>query len=888
MYPAGLATTLLVLLARNVTSSLDCVCNDIDYVTDGICDGEGVIWKIYCEGFDDYWVHETCETLAPPSVAALALARLVPRSWSRGLSPPVEWEAPRPAGAVRRPTGGVPRPAGGSPSPTAEEGCGGALAAFRGLQGQQARELFYIDIPCHIATDCIDSCRVHGLNDVEWNLGTLPNDHLRDSILSPLMHTVRRITRAIIVRRWCYYRRQIKFSVRHLNKTGFLERYSSYRRESAQLLSLGVTHLSHLFIPLAFEHMGNHMSDELLPGWIKNVKRVRDMLHTKLRGWVQDTQFVIDQTVNYKIEEDKNSSGKYILRRPLLSDALLVYHGEYLSFHDDFSELCEVQHPEASQMFGLADALYNFYHRYWYDRALDYRSLDFNQKYKYYTKTVDEEWQLEDRSNATLYVDTGCVQLLVNALDHPTCPLEDLPPERIEQRDQCRVQLWDDMVQRSPHIPVTSYLAYTQRTNVNLCLLAWMTVNSHSICQDVPFSMTQSVQDARCYFDSPDDQSCLQSNDTDAICSVFRALLLLKCRDFSSHKPLEVCAVKLYSDGSYSTVFNATWGEGIYKQYGKPTQRALKYKYGLNSATLKYKDFKIDNLKPLEISFITLNILFRLLTAGVYMYLPQLRNLPGKIFLSFQITGIVQILCSEVVYRMVGVPDLSTAVLIDSALTLLSCFWLNSFCYQMFACIRYLRLPNDLLRAEASQIFRRQALYAVIAWSTVCAACIAFEKTSKHYLMYSRILFLLGITLSISFNLICLGLLGYMYLCTRNSMKQLKIFSGAKFASKKQLLFMSVKAVILSGVGIIIRIGFHQAQGIAQFVYYVHIATMVQGPVLFVCFVCNETTLPLFKNMILSWWDPDIVCHGRELCSAEERNLARTLNEQTLAAEYSL
>ncbi|XP_049801861.1 uncharacterized protein LOC126236533 [Schistocerca nitens] len=501
---------------------------------------------------------------------------------------------------------------------------------------------------------------------------------------------------------------------------------------------------------------------------------------------------------------------------------------------------------------------------------------------------IDEEWQLEDRSNATLYVDTGCVQLLVNALDHPTCPLEDLPPERIEQRDQCRVQLWDDMVQRAPHIPVTSYLAYTQRANVNLCLLAWMTVNSHSICQDVPFSMTQSVHDARCYFDSPDDQSCLESNDTDAICSVFRALLLLKCRDFSSHKPLDVCAVKLYSDGSYSTVFNVTWGKGIYKRYGKPTQRALNYKYGLNSATLKYMDFKIDNLKPLEISFITVNILFRLLTARVYIYLPQLRNLPGKIFLSFQITGIIQILCSEVVYRMAGVPDLSTAVLIDSALTLLSSFWLNSFCYQMFACIRYLRLPNDLLRAEASQIFRRQVLYALIAWSTVCAACIAIEKTSKHYLMYSRILFMLGITLSISFNFVCLGLLGYMYLCTRNSMKQLKIFSGTKFASKKELLFMSVKAVILSGVGRIIRTGFHQAQGVAQFAYYVHVATMVQGPVLFVCFVCNGTTLPLFKNMILSWWDPEIVCHGRELCSAAERNLAKTLYEQTLAAEYSL
>ncbi|XP_049798397.1 uncharacterized protein LOC126232132 [Schistocerca nitens] len=102
---------------------------------------------------------------------------------------------------------------------------------------------------------------------------------------------------------------------------------------------------------------------------------------------------------------------------------------------------------------------------------------------------ADEEWQLEDRSHDTLSVDTDCVQLLVNALDHPRCPLEDLPQETVKQRERCREQLWDDVVQRSPHIPVTSYLAYTQRINVNLCLLAWMAVNSYSICQDVPFSM---------------------------------------------------------------------------------------------------------------------------------------------------------------------------------------------------------------------------------------------------------------------------------------------------------------------------------------------------------------------------------------------------------------
>ncbi|XP_049946904.1 uncharacterized protein LOC126443354 [Schistocerca serialis cubense] len=605
------------------------------------------------------------------------------------------------------------------------------------------------------------------------------------------------------------------------------------------------------------------------------MERVKDMLRTKLTGCVHDMQFASKQVEHYEVEEDKDRPGHLILRRPLLSERLLRYQPWSPSFDDDYSALCKERQPEASQMFSLAHELYAFHRFYWY-HAAESVGLSYGDD----AKIVDEEWQLEDRSHATLSVGTDCVQLLVNALDHPTCPLEDLPLEAVKQRERWREQLWDDVVQRSPHIPVTSYLAYTQRANVNLCLLAWMAANSYGICHDVPFSMIQSVHDARCYFDSPDDQSCLQSNATEAICSVSRAILLLKCRDFSSIKTSHNCTY---------TTFRSLWfysTSSILDQ--KLTEQTLNYKNSLTNATLKYKDFKIDSLKPLEMSFILINIIFRFSTAGVYMYLPQLRNLPGKILLSFQITCIVQILCSEVVYRMAGVPDLPTAVLIDSALTLLSCFWLNSFCYHMYACVRHLRLPDQLLPAEVSQLFRREVLCVLIPWSIVCVAAVALEKTSKYYLIHSRIVVLAGISVSVAFNLVCLGLLGYMYLRNRCSMRQLEIVDNKKFASKKECLFMSVKAIIISGTGIIIRTGFHQAQGIAQVVYYMHLVTMVQGPVLFVCFVCNGTTLPILKNRILLWWNPTNIPAGLELCSAAERNLARRNNEQSPFSESSL
>ncbi|XP_046983873.1 uncharacterized protein LOC124553904 [Schistocerca americana] len=857
MQAAGVVAALAALLAGNGTSVLDCVCSRTTAVARSggildLSDGEIETWWDYCLRSDRLPEFVSCGALEQQPAAWSAVVRTADAISGYGLAPP--------AGA-------------------GEEGevCADALAELRRLTRNESLQLVG-ELICRMADDCINSCSVPRLDNMAWNTTTLQADGLRHHALSQTWHAVRRITRAMVGRKSCEINYGPTYEWKDLNKTGlqaqaalYRERLSNYWRDLSQLLSLSATHFSQLFVPLAFEHMGNRTSDQQLHGWIKDVQRVKGMLHTKLTGLVHDMQYASKEIGHFEVEEDKEKPGRLILRRPLLSEQLLHHQPWNVSFHDDFSALCEQRQPEASQMFSLAATLYASYRVYWYTAA-----VFMDRSYEFSFKPVDEEWQLEDRSNTTLSVDTDCVQLLMNALDNPTCPLDDLPVEAVSQRLQCRAQLWDDMVQRSPHIPVTSYLAYTQRVNVNLCLLAWMAVNSFGICQDVPFSIMQSVHDARCYFDSPDDQSCLQSNATDAICSVSRAVLLLKCHDFFFFKPSNSCRVLFY-------LFR-----DVPLTYSMLTEQSLAYKATLNNATLRYKDFKIDSLKYLEISLIVINIIFRFSTAGVYMYLPQLRNLPGKIFLSFQITGIIQVLCSEVVYRMAGVPDLPTAVLIDGALTLLSCIWLNIFCYEMYACVRHLRLPNDILPAELSQLFCRQVLLALIPWSTVCVAAVALEKTSRYYLIHSRIVVLVGISMSVTFNLVCLGLVGYMYLRTRYFMRRLKIVGNNKFASKKQCLFMSVKAVILSGLGIIIRIGFHQAQGVAQFVYYVHLGTMVQGPVLFVCFICNGTTLPALKDRILAWWSPTSVPAGQELCSAAERNLARRNNEQPVVTESSL
>ncbi|XP_047100951.1 uncharacterized protein LOC124719801 [Schistocerca piceifrons] len=335
-----------------------------------------------------------------------------------------------------------------------------------------------VELDCQIADDCIDSRCVPRLNNMEWNVTTLQTNDLRHHILSQSAYAVRRIAKAMASRVNCEWWRHVQFEWRdkpelQAQAAVFRERLSTYWRDLAQLLSLDATLASQLLVPLAFERMGNHASDQQLHGWIKDMERVKNMLRTKLTGWVHDMQFASKQVEHYEVEEDKDRPGHLILRRPLLSERLLPYQPWSFSSDDDFSALCEERQPEASQMFSLAEELSALHRVYWVTAA-DYIDSFYDDGFK----IVDEEWQLEDRSHATLSVNTDCVQLLVNALDHPTCPLEDLPLEAVKQREQCREQLWDDVVQRSPHIPVTSYLAYTQRINVNLCLLAWMAVNS--------------------------------------------------------------------------------------------------------------------------------------------------------------------------------------------------------------------------------------------------------------------------------------------------------------------------------------------------------------------------------------------------------------------------
>ncbi|XP_047104679.1 uncharacterized protein LOC124741227 [Schistocerca piceifrons] len=234
----------------------------------------------------------TCDSWEP-SAAVSAAQRLADRLWDSALPPPPA------AGAAE----------GG--------GCAGALAQLRRLTRRQYLQLLE-ELDCCMADDCLDSRSVPRLNNMEWNMTTLQAADLRHHILSQSARAVRRITKAIANRVKCEWWRHVQFEWRdkpelQAQAAVFRERLSSCWRDLAQLLSLGATHASQLLVPLAFERMGNHASDQQLHGWIKDMERVNDMLRTKLTGCVHDMQLASKQVEHYEVEEDKDRPGHVII-----------------------------------------------------------------------------------------------------------------------------------------------------------------------------------------------------------------------------------------------------------------------------------------------------------------------------------------------------------------------------------------------------------------------------------------------------------------------------------------------------------------------------------------------------------------------------------------------
>ncbi|XP_047118270.1 uncharacterized protein LOC124798785 [Schistocerca piceifrons] len=627
-----------------------------------------------------------------------------------------------------------------------------SVDGLRDMEADDATNLL-----CQVVPEIMNTVPGEWLVDMQLSEEVLQMPHQRRELLDKLLLTNAWLSKAIISNFDCQVLRSdsqtssmgigVDDIVRNLK-----QQTSRDLSDHAHILSLAVKSIESTLTVLILEEKGKNMSQQQLSSLIKHVVKLGSMLHVHTSGWMEDIYDLIGEIHNIQLYEDPLKARKPVIRFPLVGDLLLEYHNKILTLREDFAEQCEKSIPGASEMLQLAEAVYTYLDNNWLRlvRLLFVPFYGFNVTF--------EKWQLGDLSDSRVSVDGSCVQLLVDLLDRPGCPLEDTPDEALRQREMCRVQLGRDLTLGLSYVPITSYLAYTQRVNINICLLSWMVINSKTICQDLPDRVLKSVSVARCFFSHSVGKSCSPNNSSDFVCLVSRAVFSL-----------------LY---------------------------------------------------------------------------------------------------------------LATTVQLDSSLTLLSCIWLNTFCYLVFSGVRHLRLPDSLDPSEARRLFRLYVTYALSVWTVVTSTFVSLERVSEQYLFHSRTLLLTAISLSVACNFLLLLALAYTYIRTRQSVSKLRTTTTNKFGTRKQQIFMSAKTFLLSGLGILARVGFHQAEGMARYVYCVHLTTMLQGPAIFVLFVCNGSALPQLRHRLQRWWSPDVVTSREDLCSSAQKNLAsrrRRMEQNVLA-----
>ncbi|XP_047118271.1 uncharacterized protein LOC124798786 [Schistocerca piceifrons] len=764
----------------------------------------------------------------------------------------------------------VPRHNSSSPLPSEEGDRCRIVEGMRRMEADSAKDLL-----CQVAPEVLDSEPDKWLEDVEWGKKLLHMSHQqRRHLLDELLVTNVQLSKAITSNMECYWwsgnaltynsswtDSDIEASLRNV-----LRVISSSLHKHLQLLSRAMKNFHRIYTAMILQQKGKNMSEHQLTSLLKYVEKLWNLLHVRTSGWLEDFNDVIDELSNTLLKKRvQETTWEFPIRYALTYDRLLHYHDRRTTFWEDFAEKCEKVIGGTPEVLQLADAVHTYLVYKWFRKTRVFFETC------YYFVGKDHEWQLEDLSDSHTSVDSSCVQFMVDLLERPVCPLEETSEQTLRKREACHIQLGRDLMYGLSYIPVTSYLAYTQRVNINICLLSWMVISSKSVCENVPYRMIKSVREALCIFPHSEGKSCAANKSLDIVCSVSRAVFSFKCKKFFSQTVHSTCTLQYsYEWNRMEPTLDVS--SGFLYQYH--SERKVTPMEVLSIPTMKYRNFKIDHLQSLEVSLISINIFFRCVTAGVYLYLPKLRNLPGKLLLCFQFTGIMQILCSEVAYRMFGVPDLATTVQLDSSLTLLSCIWLNTFCYLVFTGVRHLRLPDDLDACEASRLFRIYVTYALSLWTVVSSTFVSLERVSEQYLFHSRALLLTAISLSVACNLLLFLIVAYTCFRTRQSMTKLSV-TTSKFGTRKQMLLLSVKTFLLSGLGIVARVGFHQAEGVARYVYCVHLATMLQGPAIFVLFVCNGSALPQLRHRLQRWWSPDVIIPGEDLCSSARRNVGK-------------
>lgn len=269
--------------------------------------------------------------------------------------------------------------------------------------------------------------------------------------------------------------------------------------------------------------------------------------------------------------------------------------------------------------------------------------------------------------------------------------------------------------------------------------------------------------------------------------------------------------------------------------------------------------FYIYRHAGLQIAFVVADVATRVASLVVYLSISELKNLPGKCFIAFQLTSLVNSLFVRYMLPECKVISLQVLVYLENFLTLSSSFWLNVFCTYLYHCFATMTLPNSLCARKVSKIFWKFFSYATLSPALFTLICMVTDFTngavgvgsSYSAYEYGKVAFFVANFAALLSNLVIYSVFVVKISRVRKEVEKVILRRNPDLQKKfTELLHFTTKVFVLSSAGFLARTLIYQMEDIERWINVVYLGSLLEGPLIFNMFVCNRETKRLVFNKV--------------------------------------
>lgn len=399
---------------------------------------------------------------------------------------------------------------------------------------------------------------------------------------------------------------------------------------------------------------------------------------------------------------------------------------------------------------------------------------------------------------SSVYLDTSCLCVLSNRSD---CGV--LPPRGVDTQFYCISVLLKDLQKHVTYRPAVTYLDYSFKKRVPLCSAQnTMFFKYYPLCKPL-IGLSFALKHNQCFFDG------------------------------LVNKPLN-CSHKQQLD-----------------TYNETTICELLYFTSLFACQFHYKSDAIlfygPVLSAVPLLFALTDLCTRVVTVAIYLSFKDLRNLPGKFFIAYQLTAIANIILVKCLLLYLQLVEKRIIVYIDIYLDLSSTFWLNAMTHFLYTSMKTLILPNDLPPYMACSILTRYSLYAWISPAILCSAFFSIDSHLDSKIEYGQLGFMISTIVILLSNIVMFVLnVQIVY----DIKKNVQCISKSTITRNHYMIIFKfgVKTFILSGAGIIFRVIFSQVENFEYALNIFYFLGPIQGVLILAMYGYNESVSTWLRN----------------------------------------